>query len=161
MYNSMLCYYFNLVLAQSGQDSTATFTPLRASFHQELQHLPPGAPTCFTAVHGRQAMSSIALTRTYIDVPAHIIIDPNAPQSIISTLFSSVHNFPWDVSTSVCRVVHMSCSGPILILTSDEWFWSWMPFTIKYLMRDDMLLGTDWFAACQPLFLHGRILRAC
>ena len=103
-------------------------------------------------------MSSIALNGTYIDVPAHVIIDLNVPQSIISTLFSSVHNFPQDVNTSVCGVAHMSCSGPVLIPTSDGWFRSRMPFTIKYLMRGNMLLGADWFATCQPLFLHGGIL---
>ena len=102
-------------------------------------------------------MSSIALTGTYIDVPAHIIIDTNASRSIVSTLFSSAHNIPQDV-ISVRGVAHVSCSGPVLIPTNDGWFRSRMPFTIKYLMRGDVLLGADWFAACQPLFLHGGIL---
>ena len=66
-------------------------------------------------------MSSVALTGTYIDVPAHIIIDSNAPESIISTIFSSVHNVPQDV-TSVRRVTQVSCSGPVLVPTSDGWF---------------------------------------
>ena len=103
-------------------------------------------------------MSSIALTGTYADVPTNIIIDCSVPNSILSTLFSCIHNVPQDIK-SERGVAYVSSSGPVLVPTSDGWFRSRMPFVVTHLTRGDVLLGANWLAACQPQCLHRGILQ--
>jgi hypothetical protein len=117
---------------------------------------------CFVRPHlacqRSAAMSTVCLTGTYVEFPAQIIIDPTVQESVLSTQFACNHNVPRTVLT-VRGVAHVSASGPVVVPTGGGWFHSSLPFKISYLTRCDVVLGTDWLAACQPQFLHGGILR--
>jgi hypothetical protein len=94
-------------------------------------------------------MSPICFLGTYADFPTEIVIDPTKPHSTVSTQFSCAHNVPRDVST-IHGIAHVSSSGPIVVPTDGGWFCSRLPFKIMYSSQADVLLGADWFTACQP-----------
>ena len=104
-------------------------------------------------------MFTICLMGRYVEFPVQIIIDPTVQESVLSTQFACNHNVPHTVLT-VRGVAHVSASRPVVVPTwGGGWFHSSLPFKISYLTCCDVVLGTNWLAACQPQFLHGGILR--
>ena len=82
-------------------------------------------------------MSRTHLSGTFADFPATILVDSRTPESTVSTTFINNNNVPRSI-TSVRSVAHMSCSGPVVVPTTQGWYQSRMPFKMAFHVDADV-----------------------
>ncbi|TFK87006.1 hypothetical protein K466DRAFT_131508 [Polyporus arcularius HHB13444] len=88
-------------------------------------------------------------TGTFAGIPASIVIDSSSPTSYVSSSFVLSQNVPRAISFTN-GVSSFTSRGPLVLPTPGGWYRSNSELPVQYLRSYDVLLGTDWIAACGP-----------